>query len=362
LRITGRCALALVCLAAHALAEPPDSAPDEAAPSDNRVQVVLVGEVDVADLRALIREWLEPAGFSVEVEAERTLNKNEVLAVDRTGRRVRVWVTLVPRGARLYFADREAARFLVRDVPLDAGLGEVGREQVAQVLLSAAIAFVEKREETPASAVRSALADADRPEPGQPTAPPRNTRVTAPRPASSTAALRGSVDARYLARYAGPGGFSHGPGIGVSGGLALPRSSLSLEVRGHGEFPHRVHGERVDLDISALCVRGGLEAAYSFARGHETALEVLLGPCWFRAEPVTSDPTIRPREAHDERLSLGIALPHSMSVGSVSLVLGLSLDVDLVEAHYSLRVDGDVEHDLSPWQVRPGAFVGIGWP
>jgi len=81
LRIAGRCALALVCLATHAPAEARERAPVEAESSADRVQVVLVGEVDVAELRALILEWLERAGFSVEVEATRTLSVDEVLAL-----------------------------------------------------------------------------------------------------------------------------------------------------------------------------------------------------------------------------------------------------------------------------------------
>jgi hypothetical protein len=153
----------------------------------------------------------------------------------------------------------------------------------------------------------------------------------------------------------------HGPGVSATGGLAWGPFGLSLLGSAHSELPHRAGGERVELELSAYAVRGGLQARYFFAVGQRTAVELATGPRWVRAAPLgSSDPSIRPRAAQDRRWSLGVALSHGVSLGPVGFVLGLSLDVDLVRARYLVLVDGKGRPELVPWQLRPGIFAGVG--
>ncbi len=355
-------ALALVCIATRALAAPPDESPRVSEATVNRLSVVLVGDANGPELGSLIEEWLEPTGLRVEVQAQRALSVDEVLASDPTERRVRVWVTATPKHVRIYMADRGAEHFLVRDVPLEHGLNEVGREQVTQVLLSAAIAFMQKREQTSAAAVRSALegSPAAPAEPEHKPAPPERPPERSP---ASPTVLRGSIGARYLSRYAGPEGLVHGPGVSGEVGVAWGPVGLSLLAEVHGELPHRANGRRLELVIAGFSARAGLRAAVLGPSGHVTALEVAAGLSVLSIDAETGSASdVRPRATSDRRPSLGLALLHGLPVGPLRLVLGLSVDVDLVRIDYAVLLDGRSERELSPWQAQPGAFAGVEWP
>jgi hypothetical protein len=151
--------------------------------------------------------------------------------------------------------------------------------------------------------------------------------------------------------------------VGFDGGLAGRRLSLSLALRAHAELPHRDQGERLLLELGALCARAGLRAAYTSGNGHETALELLGGPCWARVTPVEDSKSgIEPRSARELSPSLGASLAHGVELGPLAAVLGLSLDVDPLRTYYAVRVDGTRRRELTPWPLAPGAFVALRWP
>ena len=148
------------------------------------VDVALVGGASSqGSLAVRIRSWFGTE-TRLSIETERTLSAERVLAPLAAGH-VAVWVTLrSPNEARLYFAapsERGSVpRYLVRDVPLEWGLDEVGSERVAQVVHSSVSALFEGAiEGTARPALERTLGGAT---PRSPTTSENRSREQRPRP------------------------------------------------------------------------------------------------------------------------------------------------------------------------------------
>ncbi|HEY6723489.1 MAG TPA: hypothetical protein VI197_05630, partial [Polyangiaceae bacterium] len=134
---------------------------DTSTSSHVQVRVSLVGRAYTHELSELLAEWLLLQRLQARIQPQPRLSLDDLLDSSDSNS-VRVWLTLrSPEQARLYVADARGRRFHVRDVPLDHGLDELGREKVAQVVLASVLAFVERSlPETPLEAVKHALAEA----------------------------------------------------------------------------------------------------------------------------------------------------------------------------------------------------------
>jgi hypothetical protein len=236
-------------------AEPLD---DMTTPQAERLHIVLVGEARGQAFEQLLREWLEPTGFGVTIAEASTLDTHAVFALDSAPFRIRIWLTLpAPKLARLTLTDPTAERFLVRDVPLERSLDELGREQIAQVLLGAAQAFRERRESTPREEVRRALepeTPAERPAAGENSAAPRFRSPARSSPTEEPAQARflWAPSLSYAAQSEGPAGVSHTLGGALENAVAWRAARLGLSVGFRYEFPHTATSEEVSLSISAF--------------------------------------------------------------------------------------------------------------
>jgi hypothetical protein len=344
--------------------------------SPERLYIVLVGSVQQPELERLLDEWLETSGLAVTIVGSRSLDVNTVFAVDRDPVRIRIWLTMPsPNVVRLTFADPQAERFLVRDVPLERSLDELGREQIAQVLLAAAQAFRERREDTPREEVRRALEQAPQSTSNSDDARTREQRTAAAR----TAAAPASADAdagrdaagpvvgwapgvRYALRFKGPEGVSHGPGFVLESTFAWPTARLGGSIEARYEFAHDVETDEVELSIATLALRVGLVGALGGERSG------LLGEAGFGLDRdavkarARAGSNVEPRSNIDDQHAVFHALvgPY-VRWGSFRASFGLRLDVALVRTHYDVIVDGEAKRVLTPWQVQPGTFVGAAW-
>lgn len=348
-------------------AAPPGDSPTE------HLYIVLVGDVHRPELERLLEEWLEPSGLTVTIVGSSSLDVRTVFAVDRDPTRIRIWLTMPASNlVRLTFADPQAERFLVRDVPLERSLDELGREQLAQVLLAASQAFRERREDTPREQVERALEQPPDRVGSNDVARANGSRKGAPgadSPPPSGAdgreagpSLGWAPSARYAMRYKGPEGVSHGPGIVLESTFAWPRARLGGSIEARYEFAHHVQTDDVLLSISTLALRVGLVGALGAERSG------LLGEVGFGLDRdaiethARTGSNVEPRPATDDQHALVYAgAGPYFRWGRLRASLGLSVDVALVRTHYDVIAEGKPVRVLTPWQVQPGAFASAAW-
>ena len=339
-------------------ATPAGNAPSADRPAV-RLSATLVGRVDSSELRELISEWLGPIGLEVRIASQSTLHVDDVLAADEDPERVRVWLVLADtRRVRLYFADPSAERFLVRDVPLEQGLDEVGREQLAQVLVSAAQAFVERRESTPRASVTQALAP-PRAQNGTATVPDGASRA----PLTPPAHFYWSVGARYTLALQGPGAVSQAPGATLESALDLTTTRLGALAEVRYELPHRLESADLQVTVSALALRLGLVLALVRVKQRELRVELGAGLDRVLVDPDAREGSaVQPRRSRTHlRPSVGGALAHSWCAGDARLGVGLRADLSFYQAYYDVLLGAERRREIRPWQVQPAAFVMVAW-
>jgi hypothetical protein len=365
--------LAYLFACGPAAAEPPAARTDS---SPERLYIVLVGGVHRAELERLLEEWLETSGLAVTIVGSRSLDVQSVFAVDRDPARIRIWLTMPePNVVRLTFADPRAERFLVRDVPLERSLDELGREQIAQVLLAAAQAFSERREDTPREEVRRVLeqppegasgSDGARTDEHQ-TAAPRTAPASTPADGAARREAAGPVlgwapGVRYALRFKGPEGVSHGPGLVLESTFAWPAARFGGSIEARYEFAHDVETDEVELSIATLALRVGLVGALGGERsGFRGEAGFGLDRDAVEARPRAGS-NVEPRSNIDDQHALFYVLagPY-VNWRSVRASFGLRLDVALVRTHYDVIAEGEAMRVLTPWQFQPGAFAGAAW-
>lgn len=344
--------------ATQAAAADTNGADPNAESSVARLSVALVGGVDSAELRALIIEWLQPIGLEVQIVRRNSLAVDEVLATDDDRRRVRVWLGPVnARRVRLYFADPRAERFLVREVPLEHGLDEVGREQLVQVLLSAAQAFVERRESTSRAAVKQSLP------PPSVSKPPAQVRTASARATVPSSRFYWSAGARYALTLRGAGVFAQGPGATFESALELPTTRIGALAMVRYELPHEAESTNLRVTVSALALRFRFLLAFVRAKEREFTLELGGGIDRVLVDPRERDGSvIHPRNSstHFEP-SIGGAVAHFWYLGGARLGAGIDADLSLYQTYYDVLLNDQRRREIRPWQLRPGAFVGVAW-
>jgi hypothetical protein len=231
-----------------------------------RVQVNLVaGVCQLDDFDSLLIEWFGPDGPDLDVRRLSSLSESEVLGPASEPDILRIWVTLVrPNQAQVYFADAAGHRFFLRDVPLRTGLDEVGREQLAQVIVTSVIAFSEERVSTDVEQVERAL---------QSSRPKVTSQVEAPKtsePKDAPAARRRP----WLVRVGGFYGFTlehwdvlrHGPGVllGLTDEGSPRRFTINLSAQ--YLWQTSVDGPDIALRLQNVALRSTLGLEHCWAK------------------------------------------------------------------------------------------------
>jgi hypothetical protein len=337
-----------------------------------RLQIVLIGETRGRGLEGLFAEWLEPAHLDVTFVERAALDARAVFAHDVDPSRIRIWVTLpAPKLARITFADPRAERFLVREVPLESSLDELGREALAQVLVAAAQAFRERRESTPRDEVMRTIdtpaeRDVERRLPAPTFSDTAGGRGARPEGSAESRSEfprpRWATGARYAVRVKGPEGVSHALGAMLEGGFEWRTARLGLSGELRYEFPHRAESQEIALSLSSLAFHAGLVGAMGSKR-HGWMAEVGAGFERVSIETGANGPEdIQPRgEIRDDRALLYCGLGPFWRFGTARLGLGFRLDVPLANTHYDIVAQGTPTPVLTPWRLQPGAFVAAAW-
>jgi hypothetical protein len=284
---------------------------------------------------------------------------------------VRVWIDLTrPRSTRLYFANAAGARFLVRDLSLSTSFDAVDREAVGQVLELAVSALLEDDRVGLSRQQMESLLGAV-PEAPRPPAPPPKDAVPPPVPA-----WRPTLDVAVsytVQAFADAVPVAHGPGLAVDVGAVHGPLALSLWTTGQYQVPQSFEQSGVGIELSALAVRAGFEGALRIAPRRagrlfsETFAGVRLGAGvdFVRVRPFApaSDPGLMLSAPYWRTVPVLVAgVRFVVSVGDdVEVVAEPMVDFVLTRAHYDVMAAGGSSTLLSPFTVRPGATLAVGW-
>lgn len=343
----------------------PASAAAEVAIRD-RVEVTLVGSAaDDADFRRLLVEW----DAELEINQAPALNAADVLNHPATGGQLRIWVVLAsPQMARVYFADPSGERFLVREVPLATGLDESGRETLAQVIATSALAFEEQAIASRPSEIAASFST--QAATGGPPLADTNTFGSplrdVPRPLVSQFWLSGLVVPRktdalhtqwhsylgiaYSVSVVNAARLGHGLGALVALDRAFEVWRLSFAVKGQYRFPLEIRDVdgTIRLNTVSLATRTALERRLvnDWALGFDVGIGIERTSFGLTPAPVAAVMS-RSGVSYRPVVPLGLRGAHRWSSLEVALLVGI--DVALVRTHYDIGTRAA----FTPWIVQP---------
>jgi hypothetical protein len=352
-------------LPARACAQPSPSADVTSAA---RVEVIVLGRA--ADL-----EWIRGAmgpgdfgGARADFALGERWNLDEVFRPSANANaEVWCWIDVTtPSRARLYFADAERERFLLRDVSLPDGLSDLGREAIAQVLQMSVTALLEDR--------RSGMsrADAERvlaepPTPG-PAPRPKPRPAPAQPPAATRSATRSAtleLGAFYAARLDSTEvPVTHGPGVVLC--WITSRGALGSLVAAsvQYELPEEHMAQRIGLKWQTTALRLGFELAHTLG-DREQRLGARLGAgvdfVHLTPERAASDPDVALTAERSITLgagsaALGFCSPVASWIGGCAQIFG---DFYPTRVRYELALDESRSRVLEPFRVRPGLALSL---
>jgi hypothetical protein len=327
------------------------------------VEIVVVGTVEELgalqavmgprDFGAAEARWVRAERLRREELLERRPQASEVA--------VRCFVGIGPGRANLYFANRTAERFLVRQVELPDGLDAAGREAIGQVLSLSVTALIEDAEAgLSRSETEKLLAAPHEHEHADP--PPerdRPPRAATPLRASSSLGAAPYYTTKLHSREVA---VVHGPGLRVGWVSDVLHAQRSYWASASYEVPERYRLDQVGVAWETTSFRGGFELLYRLER-----IALLLGGrlgagvdvVRFSPKSGTVVGGVVLTEARTATVpvltpAFALLLPLGSRVG-----VGLDVFADLhpVRLVFALGRPALTEEVLAPYRVRPGAAL-----
>ena len=317
---------------------------------------------------------LFPPQTAVVLRDDERIDQQSVLAPPRSGT-VYLWIRVTERTkARVYLALSEEpgrARYLFREIKLDAGLDEVGGETLAEVAHSSAQALWLRERSTPRQTLVAALEREAEPPHAATSAPP-----TPPAPSPTHDAPERASEARSLALSASVlrlalGASETAHASGAEGWLNEPGAFLAVEYRARLSVRVAVrYLVPTDFELAPAQVHlsgasGELRAGWlSNDAGHlrvrlEAGLGVLLGRA--SASIAFDQPKAHALAEQDfQRAYSLVAAFFEWPLGPAWIAAGADLRVPLQKTSY--EVGGQRGASVSPALCPGGSLeVGIGF-
>ncbi len=289
---------------------------------------------------------------------------------DSTSDELQIWIDVTPRTeARLTLRDGRADRFVVRRIPLPRGLDEIGREEIGQIVRSAAIALLAN----PADTLSGAQARAEISRWGQPRAgPPPALKKPAGGAVSVDArrepdASRGPTRRLQVGPLLSARTFATSipivEEVGVAAAFGRP-GALGAWIEAAYQIPARDDESPVGVQLSAFAFRAGLAA--SVGAGPSFVIHFGAGVGLIRTSftPLGDAATITTNPPGAFLSVAGRLLAGVDLRASKHIIAGVTLFCDVVGAdvHYDLyEPDGSARRVLSPFRFQPGVALRIGW-
>jgi hypothetical protein len=340
------------------------------------VEVTLVGSAaESSDLRRLLSEW----DAALEIRLSNQLNAGDVLNGPAAKGQLRIWVVLSsPELAIIYFKDPSGERFLVREVPLAAGLDESGRETLAQVISTSARAFADKQVGSSASEVEASFRKTGTAV--QPEAPLDQTRrFAAPRtgggrfrvsgrvaliqgrkPATEPVEWRPHLGAFYATTLVRSGDVGHGPGASVGVARISESSRWYLAAQAQYRFPLSIEGELVRLTLRTVALSAVAAWEKSIKKAWFLGFEFGLGvesTGLHATANANSGVTPHPDAFHYRPIAVP-CLRAGSDLGPLHLSVSLGAEVSPLQTHYDV---GGSSRIYTPWIVEPRSAIELYW-
>lgn len=278
---------------------------------------------------------------------------DEAQVLSRPGGRgdvsARAWIDCSrPDRVRIYFANWDTERFLVRDVPLPSGWNELARESLAQ-LIDSSITALATDEKAGMSQIE--MASAIR---------------TAPAPRVERAPWSATWGAFYAVQVFAPEQpIEQGPGLTATFGAREGRWRAGVWVSTQYRLPESTETSLIGVRLDTVALRAGAMLTHGLTE--RVALAVLLGAGGDLVHIAPLQGSTARASLTAERFSwesdAELALAATARVGSsVELRAAFFADALLGVHHYDVVVDGSTVRAMNPWPVRPGFLVGVAWP
>ncbi|HWA71360.1 MAG TPA: hypothetical protein VG937_03460 [Polyangiaceae bacterium] len=276
---------------------------------------------------------------------------------------IRCWVNVADRRhARLYFADRDAQRFLIRELALSGNLGELDREALSQALeLSIRALLEDRRVGMTREEARSLLTKAETKAPETERTQPSEAAPTVgahPQPGLSASAFW------QFAKQSSELALSHGPGLLLGYERPLGAFQGSLWLSGQYRVSERFRDSRIGLTLDGAALRTGVELSRSFSRTAFWGVRLGGGLDVLHLSPTRGSGEAVPTLTAARTLSVP-ALSSALLVGSdvgarLRATLALVAEVPLTQLHYDVELEGSRTRAVDSWSVWPGLALALG--
>ncbi len=344
----------------------PDTAPPPPAPPV--LPRVIVTSVGAALAPAALESSLGPAlraTYALHFSSADRFGPEELFRARlESTAAVHVWVdTTTPGLARLYFANRDGTRYLVRTLELSVPVDELDREALAQAIewslqaLAAGTAGLTRAE------AEALFADPAAPAPDAPAPPPQPGRPSdshwrgAPGWLPEVALLHGwAPESRELIA-------TQGPVLRLGLDRITRRHQVGLTASGQYRYPQRHAEAGVALEIESVSARLDVRAlATGLVEGAGIGLRLGLGLDAVSATPEALDTSrleaMAPRTSAVPLVGGGLVCQLRVEP-RVRLELGVGAELDLVAVRYDVVTAAGTTELLARWPVRPSASVGV---
>jgi len=307
------------------------------------VELTIVGgDAVAAVVIEHVASWFEGTELSTHQQA--TLDPAAVLAkAGHPG--VHVWIVLLdPKRVQIFFAVEDAKstapRYLMTVVTLDAGLDEIGIEELGQVVFPSADALWIGELETPRVEIEHELAQTTR-------------SYALP---THRSAVHVAIGAEYQA-------IAQGHGINQSvGGTAAVLGHLGLRAHVAVLLPREASDGGVTVGFRGASIGAGGAIARPLARHTRLLGELGGGLDMVAYRPaMLPDPVLPTAGGIDAQPIVYARVGASVALGACSLAIEAVANVHLRRTHYDIELDGMTHELVVPWLLQPGVAATLTW-
>lgn len=323
--------------------------------------------LDAHTLDALLFEWFGSVAPHLQLAHVEISTQLDVMTASRESDLLRIWIALQGGTlARVYFADPAGERFFLRDVPLRNGLDELGREQLAQVVVTSSLAFIEGRVSTRIELVQRSLRSA---QPQLQSAPyPRPSLE--PHPVSTAGRALPAQQTQWYPRFGAyymlaleqVGVWRNGPGLTI--GLARQHGQRRFIADFKVHYLWQVTLTAPDVLLSLRTLGTRLTVGYeSLFAGNAAGCEagVILDSVDYEPHARAPNGVLLRGSAHQWRPGgyLGARLAHELGAVRATLLAGVAIYEPPTQ--YAILRDGQQQTEYSPFTAQPRAALELSW-
>ena len=331
-------------------------------PGSWHVDVEIVSKTARREFEAVLRDWFQINAVLAQIHRTQKLSTHDVLSDVRDQNLLRIWVTFPkPDQATLYFVEPGSQRFLLRDVSLPADFGEIAREQLVQVIVTSADAFMQRRTSTPKEDFTRALRAT--PENRTEIAPTPIEPPSAPQSRATPLPVTPRVGAFYQLAVEQTNAISHGPGLLLGLGHDRDHYRFFLDFAGQYLLSHTVQTGEVGVGLRGFAVRGFIGAERRWTETLAIGMKVGAGADRVSFEPFTVNGAGVKAKAGASlfRPALTLDFKGVAELASMRVALVIGCAAYLKKTQYVVLQDGVPHVVYQPFVLEPQGAIEITW-